>query len=51
MSEVLSAIRAVCEDGVARQVIAAEGLIWWFLFYGLWQSACAASLATALPRR
>ena len=32
-------------------VIAAEGLIWWFLFYGLWQSACAASLATALPRR
>ncbi len=31
--------------------IATEGLIWWFVFYGLWQSAYAAGLATALPRR
>ncbi len=31
--------------------IGSEGLIWWFVFYGLWQSAYAAGLATALPRR
>ncbi len=31
--------------------IATEGILWWFLFYGLWQSAYAAGLATALPRR
>ena len=30
--------------------IATEGLIWWIVFYGLWQAGYAASLATALPR-
>ena len=31
--------------------IATDGLFWWFVFYGLWHSAYAASLATALPAR
>ena len=31
--------------------IATDGLFWWFVFYGLWQSGYAASLATALPSR
>ncbi len=31
--------------------IATDGLFWWFVFYGIWQSGYAASLGTALPSR
>jgi len=30
---------------------AADGLFWWYVFYGAWHSGYAASFATALPRR